>query len=1146
MTDATSISCPKCQTVNAADALFCDECGGPFESACSQCGGANRRGAKFCKQCGGAIASVSAQTPAATVAAELPTNEVNDRLLASRRFIEGERKRVTVLFADIRGSTSFIEKLDPEEVRKYFDPVLRVMMEAVHRYDGTVNQLLGDGIMALFGAPLAHQDHAVRACYAALAMQEELRRAAEKAGATASSLRIGVGINSGEVVVRSLTNDLNIDYSALGQTTHLAARMESLAGPGAIVITAETLREAEGFVEVKSLGAQQVKGFTSPTEAFEVVCATAARNRLQAAAARGLSLFVGRQSEMDFAQRLLERAAAGESHILAVVGEAGMGKSRMLQHFLERYVSSQWRALEAPSVSYGKATPYFPVIELLRNYFSLASAERDAQNASMIAEHVLRLAPSLHDAIPPVLALLDVLPTEPAERQRLLAALPPEVSAAIARYDGLELQEKRRRTFAAVTELFLRESQRQPLLLVFEDLHWIDGETHVFLDTLVESLPRGRIFLLVNYRPGYSHSWANKDYYSRLRLNPLAATGTHELLDSLLGGHADLASLKEILIKRTDGNPFFVEESVRSLVEAGVLTGTKGNYRPALFIDNVRIPNTVQTVLAERIDRLPADEKQLLQSAAVIGVAVSDRLLRGVSDLPATEFRRALAHLQAAEFLYETSLFPELEFKFSHALINEVVYGALLHERRTALHAKTMATLEALAGDDRGDALEALARHAFHGEIWQQAFTYQRQAGAKAMTHSAFLEAMANYENGFVALKHLPDGAQKLRDEIDLHLDARNVLFLLGDLPRVGEHLLAAEKLADALGDEQRTARVLNFLNGYYGLVGDPERAIEIGQRSLALAGIGEDAALGSVAYYYLGVAYKQTGQYGRAIDILKRGMTLVDGNFRHERFGTTVVLSVNLRSHLIQSLAMTGQFNEGVCHGDDGIRIAEETNHPVSLIHMMCSLGVLHLMKGDLERAIAVLEHGLEICHAANIPVYLPLVAARLGSAYANCGRISEAIPYLEQGVEDFASAGRAAFLALSTAWLAEGYLLSGRLEEARERAERAIELSRQHKERGHEAWGLKLLGDIALHHTAQKTDEARRCYQRAFALSVELGMGPLQAHCHFGLSQVHATLGAGAPARAEVSAAVDLYRSLDMTNCLTRAATELNNLSM
>lgn len=1143
MTDVTSISCPKCQTVNVADALFCDECGTAFESPCAHCGETNRRSAKFCKNCGGAIASASPQPPAATPVAASPTNLVNDRLLASRRFIEGERKRVTVLFADIRGSTSFIEKLDPEEVRKHFDPVLRVMMEAVHRYDGTVNQLLGDGIMALFGAPLAHQDHAVRACYAALAMQEQMRRAAEKSGAAASSLRIGIGINSGEVVVRSLTNDLNIDYSALGQTTHLAARMESLAGPGAIVITAETLREAEGFIEVKSLGAQQVKGFTSSIEAFEVIGATAARNRLQAAAARGLSLFVGRQSEMDFAQRLVERAAGGESQILAVVGEAGMGKSRMLQHFLERYVSSQWRVLEAPSVSYGKATPYFPVIELLRNYFSLASTEPGAQNANTIAEHVLRLAPSLHDAIPPLLALLDVLPSEPVERGRLLSVLTPEVSAAIARYDGLELQERRQRTFAALTELLLLESHRQPLLLVFEDLHWIDGETHVFLDALVESLPRGHIFLLVNYRPGYSHSWANKDYYSRLRLSPLAATGTHELLDSLLGGHADLASLKEILIKRTDGNPFFVEESVRSLVEAGVVTGTKGNYRPAVLIDNVRIPNTVQTVLAERIDRLPADEKQLLQSAAVIGVVVPDRLLRGVSDLPETELRRALANLQAAEFLYESALFPELEFKFSHALINEVVYGALLHERRTALHAKTMATLDALAGQDRGDVIEALARHAFQGEIWQQAFTYQRQAGAKAMAHSAFLEAMASYENGFVALKHLPDGAAKLRDEIDLHLDARNVLFLLGDLPRVGEHLLAAEKLAEALADEQRTARVLNFLNSYYGLSGDAERAIEIGKRALALNTVRADAAATAVTNYYLGAAYNKTGQYGEAIEALRQGMAQVDGALKHERLGTTLVISVICRSHMVQCMAATGDFSEGIERGEEGVRIAEEANHPASLIHMITSLGILWSQRGEFDQAIALLDRALGLCQSANIRVYEPFVASRLGIAYAHVGRLEEALRYLERGVDESFAAGRVAFLALSIVWLSDGYLMADRVDDAAQCVERAFDLAQQTKERGHQAWALKLRADVA--RRREQIEIAAEAYHQALALSEALAMRPLRAHCYSGLAGLHASAGAAMQARSDLTAAVEAYRSLGMTHWLEPTQAQLRVLT-
>ncbi|HWH79146.1 MAG TPA: adenylate/guanylate cyclase domain-containing protein, partial [Candidatus Binatus sp.] len=654
-------------------------------------------------------------------------------MLASRRFMEGERKRVTVLFADIRGSTSFIEKLDPEEVRKYFDPVLRVMMDAVHRYDGTVNQVLGDGIMALFGAPLAHEDHALRACYAALAMQAEMRRSGATNGllAQASPLQIGIGLNSGEVVVRSLTNDLNIDYSALGQTTHLAARMESLAGPGLIAMTAETLREVEGFVEARHLGAVQVKGFSTAIDAYELTGATAARNRLQAAAGRGLSPFVGRESEIEFAQQMFAQSDARHGQVLAVVGEAGMGKSRLLRQLLDRSVPAGWRVLEAPSVSYGKATPYFPVIELLRAFFGLLENDDADSVRRRVAESVLQLDETLSDAVAPILALLEALPdsSDLSEQAAQWSATFPQIATAVENYTAMDLSARRSSTLGNLVRLLLRASQRQPLLLVFEDLHWIDSETQAFLDSLVESLPHGRLFLLVNYRPGYSHTWANKEHYSRLRLNPLPALGAEELLDSLLGDHSDLAALKQILIHRTDGNPFFVEESVRSLTATGVLVGSKGNFRPAVQVENIRIPNTVQTVLADRVDRLPAVEKQLLQSAAVIGMIVPEHLLRAVAGLPEEELRGALSHLQSGEFLYESSLFPKLEYKFTHALINEVVYGALLHERRTTLHGKTLAVIEGLSGDHPMDDVEALADHAFRGEQWDKAAVYLRQAG---------------------------------------------------------------------------------------------------------------------------------------------------------------------------------------------------------------------------------------------------------------------------------------------------------------------------------------------------------------------------------------------------------------------------------
>jgi class 3 adenylate cyclase/tetratricopeptide (TPR) repeat protein len=1126
------MQCFHCKSENQAEAKFCDQCGARLDSKCPSCGEANRGHAKFCQNCGGQLvanADPSAPKNSPSSSANAPPDS------APRASLDAERKQVTVLFADIRGSTSLIEKLDPEEVRKHFDPVLRIMMDAVHRYGGTVNQVLGDGVMALFGAPLAHQDHALRACYAALAMQAEMRRLAARAEVeNRGAIRIGVGINSGEVVVRSLTNDLNIDYSALGHTTHLAARMEEHAPGGAIMLTAATLREVEGYVEVKSVGALQVKGFSTAIDAFELTGATTARNRLQAAAARGLSRFVGREVEINLMRQTLTLSAGGRSQVFAVVGEAGMGKSRLVQHFLNHGVTAEWRVLEAPSVSYGKATLYLPMISLLRDYFALAESSAPDIVRRKVAELALQLNPALSDAIAPILSLLDALPNGQSD------GATAQLSAEISRFAALEPQERRRCTFAALTRLFLTESQKQPLLLIFEDLHWIDSETHEFLDALVEHLAQGRIFLLVNYRPGFIHSWADRKDYTRLRLNPLPPTGADELLDSLLGGDGEMASLKAILIKRTEGNPFFLEESVRSLAEAGVLLGSRGNYRAAVRIESVRIPNKVQTVLAERIDRLARAEKQLLQTAAVIGVTVPVRLLRAVAGLAEDELHALLANLHAAEFLHESKLFPELEYKFSHALSNEVAYGALLKERRAELHAQIFHALESMAGEKPHEDVETLAHHAFRGELWNEAAVYLQQSGGKAMTHSAFGEALASYERAFEALAHLPETPARLAQEIDLHLDCRNVLFLRGDLGRVGEQLAQAEALAERIGDGRRLARVLNFQNSYYGLIGDPQRAIQAGQLALALPATHQDPALRAVTSYYTGVAYNKVGQYDRAAEILRSGMQNIEGELKYEQLGTAAILSVIFRSHLSQSLAMTGDFLEGVAWGAEGAQIADEADHPVSQIHVNASLGFVYLFKGDFHEAIPILERARALCEEKHITIYVPLVAPRLGYAYVHAGRPVEGLRLLDQSIEDSAAVGRAGFLALNLTWLSEAYLIADRIEEAVVLADRAFELSRQHQEPGHGALALKLRGDIAMCLRPKQIEQAEAYYREAFSLAGGMAMRPLQAHCHAGLAQVHAAAGNPDKARKELSAASDLFRAMAMSGFLAKAEIE------
>jgi class 3 adenylate cyclase len=518
-------------------------------------------GSKFCNKCGTPVATEARTQPRFASPESYTPKHLAEKILTSKAALEGERKQVTVLFADLKGSMELLADRDPEEARKLLDPVLERMMEAVHRYEGTVNQVMGDGIMALFGAPLAHEDHAIRACYAALRMQETIRAYSEEMRkGSGAVVAIRVGLNSGEVVVRSIGSDLRMDYTAVGQTTHVAARMEQIALPGSILLTAETLALAEGYVEVKPLGPVPVKGLAAPLDVYEVTRAATIRSRFQVAAARGLTRFVGRESELEQLRQALERARAGHGQVAAVVGEAGVGKSRLYWEFTHSHRAQGWLILESSSVSYGKATNYLPIIELLRAYFQIEHVDETRKIREKVMGKLLSLDRQLEPCVVPILWLLDV----PIEDEKWRRLDPPQ---------------RRQRILDGVKRLLLRESQVQPLMVLFEDLHWIDAETQALLDNLVESLPTARLILLVNYRPEYGHGWGHKSYYRQIKIDPLPPESAETLLDALLGGEAALGPLKRLLIERTEGNPFFIEESVRSLVETSVLAGERGAYR---------------------------------------------------------------------------------------------------------------------------------------------------------------------------------------------------------------------------------------------------------------------------------------------------------------------------------------------------------------------------------------------------------------------------------------------------------------------------------------------------------------------------------------------------------------------------------------
>ncbi len=894
--------CPRCQEEAPADAAFCPECGAELSAVCAHCGTTNAPGHKFCKQCGRRLGVASTPPPGdarpASPEAHIPKH-LAERILTSKAALEGERKQVTVLFADLKGSMELLADRDPEEARKLLDPVLTHMMEAVHRYEGTVNQVMGDGIMALFGAPLAHEDHAVRACYAALRMQDAVKRyAAEVQRTQAVSIHIRVGLNSGEVVVRSIGSDLRMDYTAVGQTTHLAARMEQMAMPGTILLTAGALRLAEGYIQVRAVGPVPIKGLDQPVDVYEVIGTGPVRSRLQASAARGLTRFVGRTAEIDVLRRSLEQARARHGQVVAVVGEPGVGKSRLYLEFTQSHRTEGWRIVESSSVSYGKATAFLPLIDLMKSYFRIEERDDERDVREKVTGRLLTLDRTLESTLPAVLALLDV-PVEDASWQALG---PPE---------------RRRQTLIAVKRILLRESEVQPLLLVFEDLHWIDDATQEFLDSLVDSLAGARVLLLVNYRPEYEHRWGGRAHYTQLRIDPLSSESAEELLEGLLGGDAGLAPLKELLIARTEGNPFFLEESVRTLVETQVLEGGRGGYQLARATEGLQVPVTVQAVLAARIDRLRPEDKRLLQTAAVIGMDVPLVLLQAVAATPEETLRAGLGHLQAAEFLYETMLFPDVEYRFKHALTHEVAYRGLLRERRTDLHRAAGSALEALYTDRLAEHSEPLAYHFMRAEEWEKAAQYAVLAGQRAERSYANAEAASQYARALEAMQRSsppPDPADLAR----VHERHAGVLVALTEYEASIREYQRALELVRLAGDRSREAEVLAALGHAHGRDHRVEAALECTEQSIAVArergdrrveaiGLLERAALRAVWY----------GDLDAAKDDAEVGLQLVrsvgDARLHCAAIGRVGIL-----------LQWRGHFGEALSHFRESARLAE------------------------------------------------------------------------------------------------------------------------------------------------------------------------------------------------------------------------------
>jgi predicted ATPase len=897
-----------------------------------------------------------------------------------------------------------------------------------------------------------------------------------------------------------------MDYTAVGQTTHLAARMEQLAAPGSILLAPPTTRLVDGHFRLKALGPASVKGLSETVEVFELVGTAPRQTRLEAAAARGLTRFVGREAEMAILGRALTRARAGAGQLVAVVGAPGAGKSRLVWELAHSRRADEWLSLRGACVTYGGTVPYLPLADLLKELFGIEAGDEPARVRSRVTSQLLALDPTLESALPAVLALLDVPCDDPT-------------------WQALDPAQRRDRMADAVGRVLIEQSRERPLLVTIEDLQWIDADSQALLDTLIGRVPGARLLLLLVYRPEYQPSWSGSTPCIEVDVTALSPESAEQLLVDLLGRDASLDPVKRLLISRMEGTPLFLEECVRALVGSNALIGERGAYRVSSAFQEIRVPATVQPILAARIDRLPDPEKELVQAASVIGERVAGAVLQWVAEPRAGTFRSMLTELQTADLLYEAQPPPDPEYAFRHGLTREVAYGSLVAERRRRLHARVMDALEALYAERASEIVERLAHHAVHGEVWDKAVAYLRQAGVKAGARAANQEAVAAFEQALAVLDHLPESRRRLEQHVDLLIDLRVPLLQLGRIEDALARSHEAERLAHQLGDQERLAQVYTYMINYHYLQGEPELAIAYGERCLALGETSNDATLEVLARRYMGHCYHAQEQYRLAEAVLRQNVAALGPASDTEEPASSLSY-VASAAWLAFTLAERGELEEAARHADSAKQVTRGSEQHYSRVIARTLAGLVWLRHDEPARALPLLEQSLAECRAKHLAAWQPIPTSLLGLTLVRLDSVADGLELLEEAVVASKALGIRAYLALWTTHLADGLLAAGDLARARSVAEDALDLAIQCKELGHRAWALCVLGEIGARGDPRAAGR-RSDFRQALAIAEALGMQPLVARCRLGLTALSRPAPRPDRADAELAVAEDIYGS-------------------
>jgi class 3 adenylate cyclase/tetratricopeptide (TPR) repeat protein len=1096
---------------------FCGECGARLDSVCARCGASNSPEHKFCGQCGAPQATPAEPggvrepgAPYGSPPREYTPRHLAEHILMSKGALEGERKNVTVLFVDIADSSRLAEQLDPEAMHEIMEHVLRLMAQMVHRYDGTVNQFLGDGLMALFGAPLALEDHALRAVHAALGIRETLDGYSEQLRRTrGAELRLRLGLNTGPVIVGKIGDDLRMDYTAIGDTTHLASRMQTLAEPGTIMIAEPTHRLVAGYVVTESLGPVQVRGRSERVEAFRVTERRRIRTRLEVRAQAGLTELIGREHELATLHDCLARAISGRGQVVGIVGESGLGKSRLVYEFQKSVGSGRVVWLEAQCAADAQATPYAPILQILGAAFQIEEGDNPPQIEEKLRHGLRQLDAALESALPFL--------REPF-------GLPGEDEAL----RHLSAREKRRKTFESIVACTVAGSQRRPLVVVVEDLHWIDRTSEEYLTLLVDILPGTPILLLTTSRPGYTLRWAQKTYYTQVALGHFDAHDVDAMVAQLLGTTDVPDDLVRRIQEKVEGNPLFVEEITKSLRERGPLVGADGKFRWARNAV-VNLPPSVHDVVSAQLDRLDEPVKRTAQAAATIGRRFGLRVLSRVSATP-REIDSHLATLKQLELVHEARSFPDPEYMFRHAVIQDAAYESLLGPRRRALHGAIGRALEELYAD-RLDEQAALRAYQYaRSDEPERAIGCALTAGDRAARVCAHAEAATHYGQALELARALPPSPEARRREIDAVLKLATVATTREDIQRDRDNVHAALALAEQLDDDGRRARLLYWAGRIEYVLGNTPSAIAYAEQSLKTAEKDADDELSAPPLNLLGRLYWQQGALPDAVTALERSTEQM------LRLGNLVDAATTAGFAGI-ALADAGDFARAIVRADQGVEIADELGNPFARAAARYFRGHVRSDRGEWASALEDFEEGRRIAEGVSDRFRVYTIKVYEGRAWLMRGDPARARVILEECVAIAEGIGTKLFLSRPKAFLAECLLALGEPDPAAILAEEALRLAEEMGERHGSALARRALAQAGLRRHASDPQQANEMIRSAIAIQRENGEKPELARSHVVWAELLARQGDRETARQVLSDAIEMFRAMGMVWDLERA---------